>query len=147
MRALGVIALLVACNGGNSGQKDAPTQQHDAKVADAKVFMDARPPDAPQHVLVVSPCPANPDATVTATSTLPYSYVQQTTTISVNQIVQFTMPAIHDVVPGHAPADTSIADPGMLVNFGATTCLKFTVAGTYGFHCSPHLFNGTIIVQ
>jgi plastocyanin len=70
-----------------------------------------------------------------------------TTMITQGQIVQFVMPSSHDVVPGHVPTDNSIADPGLMVNFSETKCLMFTQTGMYGFHCGPHMFNGTIIVN
>ena len=47
----------------------------------------------------------------------------------------------------HVLADSTIADSGLNVSFGATTCLMFTHTGMYGFHCMPHGFNGTIVVQ
>jgi plastocyanin len=33
------------------------------------------------------------------------------------------------------------------VNFSETKCFMFTQAGMFGFHCGPHQFNGTIVVQ
>lgn len=105
----------------------------DAKTADA----------APPTVMMVT-CPATPDAVVTTSG---FSFSPETTTIAKGKVVKF-MPAIdHDVVPGHVPADSTIADSGLMVSFGATTCLKFTETGMFGFHCMPHGFNGTIVVQ
>jgi plastocyanin len=39
------------------------------------------------------------------------------------------------------------SDSGLHVNFNETKCLKFTKQGTFGFHCGPHGFLGTITVQ
>ena len=111
----------------------------DSKTPDAAVTADSRP----ATVQMVT-CPATPAATVTTSG---FAYSPATTTITQGQIVKF-MPAIdHNVVPGHIPTDTTIADPGLNVTFGATTCLMFTQSGMYGFHCGPHQFNGTVVVQ
>ncbi len=111
----------------------------DSKTPDAAVTHDSHP----ATVQMVT-CPATPAATVTTSG---FMYSPMTTTITQGQIVKF-MPAIdHNVVPGHVPSDSTIADPGLNVSFGATTCLMFTQTGMYGFHCGPHMFNGTIVVQ
>ena len=105
---------------------------------------DSKTADAAAPTVMMVTCPATPDAVVTTSG---FMFSPETTTISQGQIVKF-MPAIdHDVVPGHNPADSTIADPGLNVSFGATTCLMFTHTGMYGFHCMPHGFNGTIVVQ
>jgi hypothetical protein len=33
------------------------------------------------------------------------------------------------------------------VDFGATACLEFDKAGSFGFLCTSHSFTGTITVQ
>jgi plastocyanin len=48
--------------------------------------------------------------------------------------------------PAVTPDDT-MSDPGLRVNYGETKCLMFTLKGTFGFHCVPHLFTGTVVVQ
>jgi plastocyanin len=45
------------------------------------------------------------------------------------------------------PNTQTTTDPGLVVNFSETKCLKFTAAGTYGFYCGPHGFSGTVTVQ
>jgi plastocyanin len=71
------------------------------------------------------------------------AYMPDATTVSVNGIVQFAMPPEHNVVPN--PIKPS--DPGLQVDFGATTCLQFTSPGTYSFICKTHSFAGTVTVQ
>jgi plastocyanin len=89
-------------------------------------------------------CPATPAATVMTSGS---AYAPMSTTITQGQIVQFVMPASHNVVPGHHIADNTIADPGLTVNFAETKCFMFTQTGMYGFHCGPHQFDGTVVVQ
>jgi len=124
------VAVLAACGGDDGAKIDA---------AGSGGQQDAPPPT----VQAVT-CPATPAATVMTSG---FMFSPMSTPITQGQIVQFVMPASHDVVPGHVPSDTSIADPGLMVNFSETKCLMFTQSGTYGFHCGPHSFNGTITVQ
>ncbi|HSN30707.1 MAG TPA: plastocyanin/azurin family copper-binding protein [Kofleriaceae bacterium] len=112
----------------------------DSKTQDAAVTHDSPTSSTVQMVT----CPATPAATVTTSG---FMYSPVTTTITQGQIVQFMPASEHDVEPGHTPTDATIADPGLSVGFGATKCLMFTQAGMYGFHCGPHHFNGTIVVQ
>jgi plastocyanin len=74
-------------------------------------------------------------------------YAPMTTNITQGQVVQFVMPASHNVVPGHVPSDSTLADSSLNVNFSETKCFMFTSPGMFGFHCGPHSFNGTIVVQ
>jgi plastocyanin len=122
------VAVLAACGGSDSKTPDAAAGQHDA------------PPATVQTVT----CPATPAAVVMTSG---FMFSPTMTTITQGQIVQFVMPSEHDVVPGHVPTDSSIADPGLDVNFAETKCLMFTQSGMYGFHCGPHSFNGTIMVN
>ncbi|MBV8760522.1 MAG: hypothetical protein JO257_24735 [Deltaproteobacteria bacterium] len=126
MRFVLCAVALAAC-GGDSKTPDA-SSSHDGAAA---------------TVQMVS-CPATPAATVTTSG---FMYSPQMVTINQGQVVKF-MPAVdHNVAPGHNPTDSTIADPGLNVTFGATTCLMFTQTGMYGFHCVPHGFNGTVIVN
>jgi len=86
-------------------------------------------------------CPATPAASISANDNM-LVYTPSTASINVGQIVKFTMPSMHNVVP-----NATMSDPGLVVNFNTTTCLMFTHAGTFGFHCGPHGFMGTITVQ
>jgi plastocyanin len=122
-------ALLAACGGSDNTSIDAPAGQHDA------------PPTASVQTVT---CPATPAATVMTSG---FMFAPMTTTITQGQVVQFVMPSTHDVVPGHVPADSALSDPGLTVNFSETKCLMFTQSGMYGFHCGPHSFNGTIVVN
>lgn len=128
MTRLAMVAVVLAACGGS-----------DNKSVDAKAI------DTPsvQTVQTVT-CPATPAATVMTSGSM---YSPTTTTISQGQVVQFTMPSLHDVEPGHHIADNTIVDPGLRVNFSETKCLMFTQTGMYGFHCGPHQFDGTIVVQ
>jgi plastocyanin len=127
MTRLALLALLMAACGGSSSTTDAPAA-HDS------------PPSAVQAVT----CPGTPAATVMTSG---FAYSPMTTTITQGQIVQFVMPSAHNVTPGHVPADSTITDAGLSVNFSETKCLMFTQPGMYGFHCLPHSFNGTIVVN
>jgi plastocyanin len=46
-----------------------------------------------------------------------------------------------------APNPIRNPDPGLVVGMGATACLEFDKAGTFGFICSVHSFAGTVVVQ
>jgi plastocyanin len=123
--SLALMFTLTACSDSGSSTVDAPKQ------------IDA----APATVMTVT-CPATPAASITASDADDTTYMPKTATISVDQIVKFTMPLTHNVVP-----NSTMSDPGLVVNFNATTCLKFTRTGTFGFHCAPHGFSGTITVN
>lgn len=135
---LGTLAL-GSCSKDNPKAVDAPAA-HDAKLIDAKPLVDAgpdAPPDAITAVETVA-CPTTPDAVVTISSV----YVPMVTTITAGQIVKFTTPSFHDVTPNAGQ------DPGIHVGFSqAAECKKYTVAGTYSFHCSVHGFMGSVVVN
>lgn len=119
------ILALAACGGddGNSAPVDAAA-------------------DAPVSVKVSEiTCPATPDATVT-TADGTFAYMPAAVTITAGQVVKFTTSSTHDVAP-----NTTGSDPALRVGFGATKCFKFTAAGTFGFHCTPHAFTGAITVN
>lgn len=113
---------------------------------DNNSMIDAPPvgSDAPASTVQAVTCPATPAATVMTSG---FAYAPMSTTITQGQIVQFVMPASHNVVPGHTPSDSTIADTVLDVSFSETKCFMFTQIGMYGFHCGPHSFNGTIVVQ
>ena len=128
MMRLGLCVVVLAACGGDSKSPDAAVTHDSASNATVQMVT----------------CPATPAATVTTSG---FMYSPMTATISQGQVVKF-MPAIdHDVEPGHFPLDQTLADSGLNVSFGATTCLMFTQPGMYGFHCGPHHFNGTVVVQ
>ncbi|MBA3539346.1 MAG: hypothetical protein H0T79_06930, partial [Deltaproteobacteria bacterium] len=108
----------------------------DARLVDATTAL----PDAPTAVQVVT-CPVGGNTPTVVTGAGTYSPVS--TAIAVNEIVKFTMPSIHNVVPDPA----LMTDDGLNVGFNATRCLKFTVAGTYNFKCGPHQFKGNVVVN
>ena len=128
MRASWLILALAACGGGGTS-------------VDAPPVIDTAPPiDSPPPTVFKVNCPATPDATIATTT--PFAYLPPTAMIPLNGVVQFEMPSIHDVEP-----NAMMSDSGLHAPFNATTCLMFTKQGTFGFHCGPHLFQGSITVQ
>ena len=99
--------------------------------------------DAAAATVTTVTCPATPAATVTATDGIDTTFSPKMTSITVGQVVKFTMPSTHNVVPN----PPSMTDPGLMVNFNETKCLMFTKAGTFSFKCGPHSFAGTVTVQ
>jgi plastocyanin len=127
MRTL-YLLMLVACTNHNSSQTDAPANSGG---------------DSSASGIVMVTC-SNPEATITTSG---FTFTPNAVTITQGQVIRFQMPDTHNVVPGHQPADSTISDPGLNVDFNTTKCLMFTRTGTYGFHCQPHGFNGTVTVQ
>ncbi len=131
--ALAAPAALVACGGGDDGGQstiDAP-KPIDARTIDAA---------APATVTAIA-CPTTPDGAV-ATTDAQFSYMPNAVTIAQNGIVKFSTSPSHDVAP-----NISGSDPGLVVGFNKTVCLKFSAKGAFGFHCTPHGFAGTITVN
>lgn len=130
------VLCVLACGCGSNAQ---PVDAHrqDSFAVDQPPPIDAPPPT----VLAVT-CPATPAQLITATTNVPYQYQPQAASIHVDDIVEFQMPSIHDVVP-----NATNSDSGLEVDFGETKCLQFTKAGTFGFHCSPHGFAGSVNVN
>jgi plastocyanin len=123
------VLVLAACGGDDGGMV----------TADAPKMIDA----APANKVMTVTCPATADATVMTMNTS-FSFMPATSTVPVNGVVKFVMSTDHNVAPNPMAAQT---DPGLVVGFGKTECLKFTQAGTFGFLCSPHGFVGTVTVQ
>jgi plastocyanin len=121
--------LLVAACGGDDGGGMVPI--------DAAKVIDAAPP---ANKVTTVTCPTTPAATVMTTNAS-NSYMPMATTVPVDGVVRFVNSSEHDVAPNPIAAMT---DPGLVVGFGQTKCLKFTQPGTYGFMCSPHGFVGTV---
>ena len=93
-------------------------------------------------VVAVDPCPATPDAVVMTENTS-FSYMPAATTIGQGQVVQFVTSTEHDV----KPSSSKPSDPGLVVGFNKTACLRFTATGTFTFICSIHGFSGTVTVN
>lgn len=125
-----VLALALAACGSDNGTKAPDAPSGDSQGAST--------------VVTVSCTGITPALTVTA---MDGAYMPSTGTITQGQIVLFNTTSTHDVTPGHNPTDSTIADPGIHVDFNKTECRMFTQTGDYGFHCSLHFFNGTITVQ
>jgi plastocyanin len=123
--SLALLITLAACSDSSSSTVDAAPP------------IDASPPTA-----MMVTCPATPAASISTSDTNDLSFMPSSVSITVGQIVKFTMSLTHSV-----EADTTMSDPGLAVAKGATKCLMFTKAGTFGFHCNPHGFRGSVIVQ
>lgn len=121
--ALGfALALMCACGGddGGGGSPDAATSGPDA---------------APLEVASVDCGSVTPDQTITTSG---FMYSPMSVTITTGQVVMFTPASAHDVA----------SDDGKFsVPLGGTGCFRFNQAGTYGFHCTPHGFTGSVVVQ
>ena len=118
-----ILGLLVACGG-----HDSTPMKNDAAV-------DAGP------ATVMEVACATPAATIITTDAV-FAFQPQSVTINVGQQVKFTMSSEHDV-----ESNTSGGDAGLFVDFNTTKCLVFTKAGTFHFHCGPHGFMGSVVVQ
>ncbi|HEY5949887.1 MAG TPA: plastocyanin/azurin family copper-binding protein [Kofleriaceae bacterium] len=129
MTRFALAALLFAACGGDDGG---------GVTADA-----AKTPDAATNKVVAVTCPTTADATVMTTNGS-FSFMPAATPLALNGVVKFVMSSEHNVVPNTIAPMT---DPGLMVNFGETKCLKFTAVGTFGFACGPHSFAGTVTVQ
>jgi plastocyanin len=111
------ILALTACSGG--GDPAMPSGD-DTPAIDA----------APATVMVAT-CAGGEMA---VESTGGFRFAPASVTISVGQSVSFTNASVHSVVP----SPTLPTDSGLHAPAGATTCLKFTAAGTFNYQCSPH---------
>jgi plastocyanin len=147
-----LLAALAACSSSTSNTDPNPTPDapgsppSDAAPppTDAAPRADAAPdaPPPPPATVVAVTCPATPAGAITALDSNDKAYIPSSVTITVGQIVKFTMPSSHDVEP-----NPTMSDPGLSVGFGQTKCLMFNHTGTFGFHCGPHQFTGTVVVQ
>jgi len=138
-----LVAALAACGSDSNPSIDAPKGADaprgiDAPLVDARMI-DAAPPDALTLVQTVDCAGVTPAQSII---TVNLSYSPSTATINVNDVVQFTTTASHDVQP-----NATGSDPGIHVPFSQIQCKKFTASGTYGFHCGPHNFTGSITVN
>jgi hypothetical protein len=144
MRHLALVpfVLLAACGGDDGGKSPIDAKAIDGPLIDAP--LDARiidaPPDAPPTVVEVT-CPTDPVPPTISTGMS--IFTPDNVTIAQDGIVEFVMPAIHDVVP-----DTTLpTDSGLRVDFNETKCLQFTALGTFNFKCQPHGFKGHVTVE
>ena len=149
-----VLLLAVPACGGDDEEgpdHDAATGAIDAAVPDADPDQpDATPPpDAEPSSVVEVTCAG---ATIAVTVTAPgfdYAFAPDDGapadeyTIAVDDIVRFTMPGNHNAASGPPNAP----DGQFLTDFAETKCFQFTEAGNYPFHCTPHDFAATLIVQ
>jgi plastocyanin len=86
-----------------------------------------------------------PNATITAVGTATDGsdgkFMPMSATITQGQVVQFVTTALHNVAPNTG------TDSTLSVGFSETKCFRFTMSGTFAFHCSPHGFQGSVIVN
>ena len=122
MIRLTLATLLLTTLGAACGSSSNPPAQQDSPATSASVTS-------------VSCTGITPAMTI---STNGDAYSPTSASISVGQVIQFTMPTAHNV---------SSTTTGLAVDFGQTACLKFTAAGTYNFKCSVHLFTGSVTVM
>lgn len=124
-RSLVLCLALAACGGGG----DDPTPGDGPPTGDAPA------------ATVMSVACGSEAASVESTGGFRFS--PMAVTISVGEVVKFTNPSNHSVVPGAAPTDS-----GLRAGFGTDTCLMFTAAGTFNYRCNPHTsMTGTITVN
>lgn len=124
--SLTLLITLAACSDSGSNSPDA-----------------AKPVDAIPATVIEEMCPATVPLTVDVPDgSLSYKFTPATPQISIGGIVKFTTHLEHNVVP-----NLTMSDPGLVVDFNKTKCLRFTHSGTFSFHCGPHSFVGTITVQ
>lgn len=114
---------------------------------DGVLVIDARPQpdgasDGSSSTGAVQPitCPSGTIPTVTTSGT---AYLPPSLAINVGETVKFILSPEHNLTPDPAGPN----DPALLVDFGATACFKFDRAGTYGFVCTVHRFNGQVVVR
>jgi len=113
------VVLLASCGGDDGGA-----------VIDAPPGIDG----SPLMASVVS-C-AGVNAPVIMTSGFAYS--PTSTTVSLNTVVKFTMPIDHN----------ALSNDGLFTaGFNADTCVRFESLGTFRFHCVPHAFIGSVVVE
>jgi plastocyanin len=97
---------------------------------------DSAPIDAAAAAVTEVSCSS---ATVALTiTTAGGEYAPQTATISAGDVVDFTLTAGHTA---HSIDDL------FAVGQGERKCLRFDVAGTYGFYCQVHGFTGSLTVE
>jgi len=127
-----------ACTSSLATPLDArPPPTIDAPAIDAPAI-DAPPVDGGPAGGVATEVDCITAATPALVSASVVKYNPVDTTIHRGGVVKFTMPAGEDVA-------STVA--GLVVPFNTIKCLTFGTPGTYTFHCTPHLFEGTIKVQ
>lgn len=143
---LGLVAVLAGC-GGDDSPADAPTDDaEDTSPSDAAsdASTDASASDASSDaatpsVEAVTCAGSPPTVRVNGSGT---DYQPDTVTIPAGEMVKFEMPGSHTVRSGPPGQFSEL----FAVDRNQTACLRFNVAGTYPFFCSPHLFAGEIVV-
>lgn len=118
---------------------DAPSiDATDATPIDADpdaVPIDA-PIDAASSVQVISCVGVTPTAVIAASN---FMFTPQNTTITANAVIQVTSTGTH----------TFTSDTGLFnTTIGNDTCVRFTAAGTFPYHCNFHSsMTGTVVVN
>ncbi|HEY4244588.1 MAG TPA: hypothetical protein VGM88_32465 [Kofleriaceae bacterium] len=153
------LAAFAAC-GGSDSKSDSATG-HDAAHDSAHVdsphvdsphidtpTIDTPTIDAAPHATgMVVTCPANGVVYTLSIANMAYTYQDAgghnvtNHDVNVNDIIHVVTESIHDVSPDQGN------DPNLHVDFSLDTCLQFTGAGVFDFHCSIHGFTGSITVN
>jgi plastocyanin len=142
--AITVLLGIAACGESSDRPDAAPVEEHDGAVVDASPTdtpdatpaPDAEPaPDAGPPAVVQVNCPADPAVTVVTPG---FFYDPDEATIAAGDVVRFDPSTGHDV-----RSDTGL----FTVPSGGDRCFRFDAVGTYPYHCTPHQFTGTIVVQ
>lgn len=140
-------AALAAC-GSSTNTPDAP-KTSDAHGADAPAPKDAMPDASQSTVKVVANCTGVAAADIgTTITTSGNTFSPSTATITAGQYVKFTTTGPHNFQnQSGAPANATFnsGSPG-----AQTSCLQFTVAGSYPFECIVHVgmgMTGTLTVN
>jgi plastocyanin len=120
---VGLVAagLVVACSSSSPAKDDAPTKIDGAGSSAAEM---------------VSCTGLTPTATITTSGD---AYSPASASITVGQTVEFVMIANSD-------HNVTSSTPNLSDSFNMTDCVTFTEPGTYDFHCSVHLFTGSVTV-
>lgn len=141
MKKLALLVFVVACGGGGD---DGDNSNPDASQTPKDAAVDAQPVDAAAATVMTVPCAGATIAQMVMTAEGPRRFTPNDITISVNAIVQFTTSGSHNVIPRAGMP----SDPGLMVGFGETKCLRFTAAGSFNYRCAPHAdMTGVVKVQ
>lgn len=116
-----ILAVLLASCGGDDGG---------GTVIDAPSGIDAPPLMASE----VSCTGVNAPVILTQG----FAYSPASTTVALNTVVKFTMPLDHNALSN---------DALFTADFNTDTCVRFESLGTFRFHCVPHAFIGTVVVE
>lgn len=148
LRSLALLLMLAACGGEDENlPADAPVAIDaavtidapavDSATNDGTVEIDAPAViDAPSAVQVISCTGVTPVQTIAASN---FAFTPANVTITAGDVIRVTSQGSHTFTSDTGAFDASI---------GADTCVRFTVAGSYPYHCTFHAsMTGTVTVN